>query len=118
MRNLHNVSLVIATYNEEESIEFVLNELSSYKFFEILIVDNNSEDKTLDITNKFDTKILQQKGSGWGNAVLEGLNAASGEYITYMDADGSYNPRIKSSNVVFPDPDFPVIPIISFFLNL
>ncbi len=93
MINLHDVSLVIATYNEEESIEFVLNELSSYNFFEILIVDNNSDDKTLEIADRFDTKILQQKGNGWGNAVLEGLDAASGEYITYMDADGSYNPK-------------------------
>ena len=93
MIDLNNVSLVIATYNEEESIEFVLNELNSYEFFEIIVIDNNSSDKTLEIANKFNTKILQQKGRGWGNAVLEGLNAASGEYVTYMDADGSYNPK-------------------------
>ena len=45
MIDLNNVSLVIATYNEEESIEFVLNELNSYEFFEIIVIDNNSSDK-------------------------------------------------------------------------
>ena len=53
MIDLNNVSLVIATYNEEESIEFVLNELNSYEFFEIIVIDNNSSDKTLEIANKF-----------------------------------------------------------------
>ena len=93
MINLENVSLVIATYNEEESIDYVLNELSKYKFYEILIVDNNSSDKTIEIASKFESKIIQQKKTGWGNAVLEGLNSATGEYVTYMDGDGSYNPE-------------------------
>ena len=58
MIDLNNVSLVIATYNEEESIEFVLNELNSYEFFEIIVIDNNSSDKTLEIANKFNTLLM------------------------------------------------------------
>ena len=90
---MSDVSLIIATYEEEESLEFVLNELSNFIFNEIIIVDNNSKDNTLKIAKKYKTKILQQKGSGWGSAVIEGLNAASGKYLTYMDGDGSYNPE-------------------------
>ena len=37
--SLHDVSLVIATYNEEESLSFVLNEIKSYNFGEIIIVN-------------------------------------------------------------------------------
>ena len=33
-----------------------LNEISNYDFFEVIIVDNNSQDKTIDIANKFNTK--------------------------------------------------------------
>jgi glycosyltransferase involved in cell wall biosynthesis len=90
--NLKQISLIIATYNEAESIEYVLNELKAYNFFEIIIVDNSSSDKTVDIASNFDVKIINQQNKGWGSAVKEGFDYAKGEYITYMDADGSYNP--------------------------
>ena len=90
---LNKVSLIIATYNEEGSLGFVLNEISNYDFFEVIIVDNNSEDKTIDIANKFNTKVITQEKSGWGSAVVQAFNIAKGEYITYMDGDGSYNPK-------------------------
>ena len=90
---MSDLSLIIATYNEEESLNFVLDELSHFKFHEIIIVDNNSKDNTVNIAKNYDTKIIQQEGPGWGSAVLEGLNFASGKYLTYMDGDGSYNPE-------------------------
>ena len=90
---LNKVSLIIATYNEEDSLDFVLNEISNYDFFEVIIVDNNSQDKTIDIANKFNTKVITQEKSGWGSAVVQAFNIAEGEYITYMDGDGSYNPE-------------------------
>ena len=40
---INQVSLVIATYNEEESIAYVLDELSTYDFHEIIIVDNDND---------------------------------------------------------------------------
>ena len=49
---MSDVSLIIATYEEEESLEFVLNELSNFIFNEIIIVDNNSKDNTLKIAKK------------------------------------------------------------------
>lgn len=97
--NLSNVSLIIATFNEEESLTFVLDELKNYQFKEIIFVDNNSIDRTQEIIKNYkltygdSIKFIIQKKPGWGNAVLEGFNFASGEYLTYMDADGSYNPE-------------------------
>ena len=46
MNNLGDVSLVIATYNEEESIQYVLDELENYNLEKIIIVDGGSTDKT------------------------------------------------------------------------
>lgn len=91
--DLSNISLVVATFNEEESIGFVLEELKNYKFHEIIIVDNKSSDKTLEIIKKYNIKILVQEKPGWGNAVIEGFNKSSGKYICYIDGDGSYNPK-------------------------
>ena len=92
MASLNDVSLIIATYNEEASLEFVLNEIKEYDFHEVIIVDGHSEDKTIEIANKFDTSILLQNKKGWGAAVVQGFDYASGKYLTYMDGDGSYRP--------------------------
>ncbi len=89
---INQVSLVIATYNEEESIAYVLDELSTYDFHEIIIVDNASTDRTVEILSNYKVKVINQSKKGWGNAVIEGFNLAKGDYITYMDGDGSYNP--------------------------
>jgi len=90
--SLSDVSLIIATYNEEASLDFVLNEMKEYDFHEVIIVDGHSTDKTIDIAKKYNTKILLQTERGWGAAVIQGFNYASGKYLTYMDGDGSYRP--------------------------
>ena len=92
MNSLKDVSLIIATYNEESSIGFVLDEIVDYDFHEVIIVDGKSSDRTIDIASNYKTTIITQKDEGWGSAVLEGFNHATGKYITYMDGDGSYRP--------------------------
>ena len=109
MSSLRDVSLIIATYNEEASLDFVLNEIKEYDFHEVIIVDGHSTDKTIEIAKKYNTKILLQAEKGWGAAVIEGFNNASGKYLTYMDGDGSYRPssilhmksKIKEYDAVF-----------------
>ena len=109
MNSLNDVSLIIATFNEESSIGFVLDEIIDYDFHEVIIVDGKSKDKTIEVASKYRTKIITQKNDGWGSAVLEGFNQASGKYITYMDGDGSYRPtsiyemrkQINSYDAVF-----------------
>ena len=92
MNTLNDVSLIIATYNEEASLDFVLNEIQSYEFLEIIIVDGHSTDRTVEIAKKYKAKVILQSNDGWGSAVIEGFNYASGKYLTYMDGDGSYRP--------------------------
>ena len=92
-QSLEDVSLIIATLNEEESLEYVLDELKQYELGEIIIVDGNSTDSTRDIASRYGVKFILQSKKGWGSAVKEGIDLASLPYITYMDGDGSYNPK-------------------------
>ena len=90
---LLDVSLIIATYNEEESLGYVLNEIKDFNIGEIIIIDKNSTDNTKNIAEKYSVKFITQSREGWGGAVKEAIELSSKEYITYMDGDGSYNPK-------------------------
>jgi glycosyltransferase involved in cell wall biosynthesis len=90
---LNDVSLIIATYNEEESLGYVLDEIKEYNIGEIIIVDKNSTDNTKNIAKNYDVRFITQSHEGWGGAVKEAIGLSSKEYITYMDGDGSYNPE-------------------------
>ena len=55
------VSIIIRTKNEKKMVKSVFRKVSSqsYKNFEIIIVDNQSKDKTLKIAKKYNVKILK-----------------------------------------------------------
>ena len=90
---LNDVSLIIATYNEEESLGYVLDEIKDFNIGEIIIIDKSSTDNTKNIAENYDVKFITQTSEGWGGAVKEAIELSSKEYITYMDGDGSYNPK-------------------------
>ena len=100
--SLKDVSLVIATYNEEECINYVLDELQQFDLGEIIIVDGNSTDNTKAIAETYEVKFTSQTKKGWGNAVREGIDLTTLPYVTYMDGDGSYNPKslIEMRNLI------------------
>ena len=91
--SLEDVSLIIATYNEEESLSFVLDKIKEYNFGEIIIVDGNSSDDTKNIAENYNITFVQQIEKGWGSAVRQGMHLSTKQFITYMDGDGSYNPK-------------------------
>ena len=90
--SLEDVSLIIATYNEEESLPFVLNEIKDYNFGEIIVVDGNSTDNTELVAKEYGAIFIKQNDKGWGSAVIQGFSESKSKFITYMDGDGSYNP--------------------------
>ena len=63
--NNYKISVIIRTYNEEKKINEVLFKLSqqTYKNIEIIIVDSESTDKTVDICKNYDTNIITIKKS-------------------------------------------------------
>ena len=69
--SLEDVSLIIATYNEEESLPFVLNEIKDYNFGEIIVVDGNSTDNTELVAKEYGAIFIKQNDKGWGSAVMQ-----------------------------------------------
>ncbi|MFV0377687.1 MAG: polyprenol monophosphomannose synthase [Mangrovibacterium sp.] len=96
--------VIIPTYNEKENIERMIRKVFSLPTpFEILIIDDNSPDKTAEIVKalqpEFDGKLhlLQREGKlGLGTAYLSGFKWAlnyGADYIYEMDCDFSHNPE-------------------------
>ncbi|MCB9802585.1 glycosyltransferase family 2 protein [Candidatus Nomurabacteria bacterium] len=102
------ISVVIPAFNEEKVILQTLTEvkfflLKNYQSFEIIVVDDKSTDRTLDLLENFsEIKLLKnQKNHGKGYSVAKGVKAAKGEWILFMDADNST--KIKELNNFKPD---------------
>jgi len=84
------ISVVIPAYNEENKIrnciKAVLEQEGNFSF-EIIVVDNNSSDSTLEIAKSMNVKVIEEKKQGVGVARRTGTEIATGEYILHLDAD-------------------------------
>lgn len=82
------ISIIIATKNEEKNIGRLLKSLQkqTFKDFEIIIIDNFSEDKTTKISGKFTNKVFL-KGPERTSQRNFGAQKSSGEFIMFLDAD-------------------------------
>ncbi|MBL7056157.1 glycosyltransferase [Candidatus Woesearchaeota archaeon] len=87
------ISIIVPVLNSEKTIEqciiSLLNQHYPKNKYEIIIVDNGSEDRTLDIIKKFEKKIiiLNQPKRGSYKARNKGLKHAKGEIIAFTDSD-------------------------------
>lgn len=86
------VSVIIPVYNEEKTIADCLFSLSqqSYKEMEIIVVDDGSTDKTLQVLSEYQISILKQKHLGAGAARNLGAKKAAGEILVFVDADMTF----------------------------
>ena len=98
-------SLIIPIYNEEKGITNTILHLNEYKKswnddFEIILVNDGSSDKTIEILNSmeldFQYKVVEHsRNLGYGAALKTGIRNASSEIIVITDADETYpNERI------------------------
>ena len=88
---MQDITIVILTKNEESTIEFVIKELKKLNFQSILVADAGSTDSTLTIVKNYDIPYFIQKDIGYGAAILESLDKINTEYLSVIDADGSYD---------------------------
>jgi glycosyltransferase involved in cell wall biosynthesis len=84
------LSLIIPVYNEERHIGACLDAvaLQTIPPLEVIIVDNNCTDRTLEIAQKYDfVRVINQPKQGRGYARSAGFNAAKGDILGRIDAD-------------------------------
>lgn len=96
---MEKISIVIPTYNEASNIKKLVEEIFKfYKNSEVIIVDDNSPDKTWEVAGKlnkkFNVKVIRRlKERGLGSAVIEGFKHTKTKIIGVMDADLSHPPE-------------------------
>jgi glycosyltransferase involved in cell wall biosynthesis len=85
-----SVSVVIPAMNEARNLEHVFGTIPAW-VDEVVLVDGRSTDDTVAVAQKLnpEVKIVHQQGRGKGDALQAGFQAAKGEIIVMMDADGS-----------------------------
>ena len=88
------ISIIVPCYNVEKYLPECLDSLlnQTFKYFEIICVNDGSNDSTLSILEKYSKKdsrikIISQKNKGLSGARNTGIDAAKGDYIAFLDSD-------------------------------
>ncbi len=91
------ISVIIPAYNAEktiqETIESVLNQ--TFQDFELIVINDGSTDRTLEIVSSFTDSRLQVfsfPNSGPQKSRNRGISLATGEYLSFIDADDLWTP--------------------------
>jgi hypothetical protein len=87
------VSVVVPTLNEARNLPYVFSRLPA-DVHEVIVVDGHSVDDTIAVARQLrpDVRVVQQTRWGKGNALACGFEAATGDVIAMVDADGSTDP--------------------------
>jgi glycosyltransferase involved in cell wall biosynthesis len=92
------VSIVMPCLNEADTLETCIAKareaLDGHRVEgEIIVADNGSTDGSVAIAQRMGARVVHVKARGYGNALMEGIAAAKGQYIIMGDADDSYDFR-------------------------
>ncbi len=135
-----HLSIIIPAYNEEKRLGATLASLQQYfattgEDVEVIVVDDGSNDRTVEVAQEAAGEVLHLrvlrflKNQGKGHAVKQGMLAAKGEYVLFIDADNSTpiaelakfwpfaadyevvigSRHVRGSNVVITQPWFRII---------
>ena len=95
--HLPSISIIIPAFNEELAIRHGLERIVEMKFhesFEVIYVDDGSNDKTFDIISEYPVKCYRHfVNKGYGAALKTGIRKANGEKIVILDSDGQHDPK-------------------------
>lgn len=104
------VSVIIPVYNAEEYLEQCVGSVMNQTLqdIEILCVDDGSPDNSLEVLKRLQAKddrirIISQPNGGAGAARNNGLRHATGEYLSFLDADDFFEPNMLEEAVAAAD---------------
>ena len=89
------VSVVIPAFNESETIADLIQAIQRrYPDFEIVVIDDGSEDKTAEVAADAGARVfIHPYNIGNGAAIKSGIREATGDIFVFMDGDGQHNPE-------------------------
>ncbi len=87
--NIPRLSIIVPAYNEEKYIALTLKAIAAqeYKNIEVIVVDNNSKDRTVEKAKEFKVRVVTEKKQGITHARQCGFAHATGEIVAKVDAD-------------------------------
>lgn len=93
------VVVIIPAFNEEDSLHRVLQDIPRALVSEIIVVDNNSTDRTAAVAERAGVTVLKEARQGYGRACLKGIEharALNPDVVVFLDADYSDYPEEMS----------------------
>jgi len=90
---MSNLTLLIPAKKESESLPIFLEELNKYDFKKLIVLEEQDKETINAIQPQDDLEIYYQKNSGYGSALIEGINHITTKYFCIINADGSMNPN-------------------------
>jgi glycosyltransferase involved in cell wall biosynthesis len=99
------VTIVTVTYNAEKFVEETIKSVieQDYPNIEYIIIDGGSSDGTVDIIKKYESHLaywISESDSGIYDAMNKGIDAATGEWINFMNAGDSFCEKNTLSGIV------------------
>ncbi|HJT89484.1 MAG TPA: glycosyltransferase family 2 protein [Bryobacteraceae bacterium] len=84
-----SITVIIPCLNEEQGIEKVLRAMPPF-VDEVIVVDNNSTDRTSEVASALGAKVIREEVRGYGRSYKRGFAIATGDLIVTLDGDHSY----------------------------
>jgi len=92
MADYEDVCVLVPTLDEAETIGDVVDGLHEQGLENVLVVDGHSADATREIAAAHGARVVEQSGTGKGQAVIEGIERIDAPYVLMLDGDGTYRP--------------------------
>ncbi len=107
-------SLILCTVNREREVKAFLASLTeqTYKDFEVIIVDQNSDNRLKNLLNSFESINIRHiySGKGLSKARNRGLKEAKGEILAFPDDDCTYPPKlVENMNTFFKTEGYDIV---------